>query len=73
MTTRLFARAIIHRWSLRGVLMSIGKLMYDFDRLPEEDQQKILADGVDNYINITYERKILWAPVSWYTSEPVQK
>ena len=47
--------------------------MYDFDRLPEEDQQKILADGVDNYINITYERKILWAPVSWYTSEAVQK
>ena len=47
--------------------------MYDFDMMPEEDQQKILADGVDNYINITYERKILWAPVSWYTAEPVQK
>ncbi len=63
-------KGYIKTWSLAGMS---DMAMYVFDRLPEEDQQRILADGVDNYINITYERKILWAPVSWYTSEPVQK
>ena len=55
-------------WSLSGMS---DMAMYEFDLFPEKEQKEILADGVDKYINITYEKKIFWAPVSWYLAEPV--
>ena len=40
--------------------------MYDFDMLPDEEREKILADDSDRYVRIVYEHKYYWLPVSWY-------
>jgi hypothetical protein len=45
--------------------------MYDFDMLPDEERDKILADDSDRYVRIIYEHKYFWLPVSWYFIEPV--
>lgn len=45
--------------------------MYDFDMLPDEEREKILADDSDRYVRIVYEHKYFWLPVSWYFIEPV--
>lgn len=45
--------------------------MYDFDMLPQEERDRILADDSDRYVRIVYEHKYFWLPVSWYFIEPV--
>ena len=65
-------------WKMRHIeIWNVGGMsdmaIYDFECLPKEEQEKILADGMDKYINITYERRIIWAPVSWYLADGVEK
>ena len=59
--------------SVNGMSGMSDMSFYEFDLLPEEEQKKLLTDGIDKYVRIEYERKLLWVPTSWYFFDKVSK
>ena len=59
--------------SVHGMSGMSDMEFYDFDMLSEDEQNKLLEDGIDKYVRIEYERKLLWVPTSWYFFDKVSK